>query len=165
MVIPSSQLYTSSSSTIMICLRSHICTPRHRTPHYFSVLCVTHNSHRESYDIWLKFSLLSFNSKSITKTINKIAPTRISPTQIYVTVLLLKRWKSLNVLTKAITIPVRSRIMPILRTNAPYLKFFTQLLIHYRYCLLLLSENIYRPSHSFPASLKIGLLLTRLPFN
>ena len=41
-----------------------------------------------------------------------------------------------------------------------------QLLVQCRgYCMLYLSENIYRPSHSFPASLKIDMLLTRLPFH
>ncbi len=50
---------------------------------------------------------------------------------------------------------------------SPYGKLvLDQLLVQCRgYCMLFLSENIYRPSHSFPASLKIDMLLTRLPFH
>jgi hypothetical protein len=50
---------------------------------------------------------------------------------------------------------------------SPYRKLvLNQLLLQCRgHCMLFLSENIYRPSHSFPASLKIDMLLTRLPFH
>jgi len=45
------------------------------------------------------------------------------------------------------------------------IKVLDQLLVQCRgYCMLFLSENIYRPSHSFPASLKKDMLLARLPF-